>query len=306
MIPKGRVFEVQHLALYDGPGIRTVIYLKGCPLRCIWCHNPEGLHSETELFFHKEKCSFCGRCAGICLNGAHIFLGHAHHFLREKCCRCCRCAQICPSMALENTGVEVTVEEMLQEILCDSAFYRDEGGVTLSGGEPLAQGNFSCELLRAAKECGINTCIETSGYAPEHIVRNAADVTDLFLFDIKEVDSDKHREFTGVENTIILSNLCLLDSLQKEVILRCPIIPEKNLNITHFKAIAGLAEQFVCVKAVELEPYHPLGLSKYESLGQEPNYTRREYLDPAVLAPYVATMRQITHKPVRLGNGEMV
>lgn len=301
---QGRIFEIQHLALYDGPGVRTVIYLKGCPLKCAWCHNPEGQRMATELLFHAEKCVGCGLCTDVCPVGAHVVSCGIHRLDHSLCVGCGRCAPRCIHAALTIAGETVSVEASLQEILCDRAFFREEGGVTLSGGEPLMQSDFACALLAAAKEHGIHTCMETCGYAPEEAVRKAADVTDLFLYDIKELDTRRHKEMTGLGNEQILSNLMVLDSMEKRVILRCPVIPGQNMRKEYFMGVAALAQQLASVEAVEFEPYHPLGLSKYADLGRTPKFSNTKFLDAASLSGYAEEMRKLTEKPIRLSTGE--
>ena len=278
---QGRIFEIQHLALYDGPGVRTVIYLKGCPLKCAWCHNPEGQRMATELLFHAEKCVGCGLCTDVCPVGAHVVSCGIHRLDHSLCVGCGRCAPRCIHAALTIAGETVSVEASLQERLCDRAF-----------------------LLAAAKEHGIHTCMETCGYAPEEAVRKAADVTDLFLYDIKELDTRRHKEMTGLGNEQILSNLMVLDSMEKRVILRCPVIPGQNMRKEYFMGVAALAQQLASVEAVEFEPYHPLGLSKYADLGRTPKFSNTKFLDAASLSGYAEEMRKLTEKPIRLSTGE--
>ncbi len=302
----GRVFEVQHFALYDGPGIRTVIYLKGCPLRCEWCHNPEGQSVKPEMFYYPEKCADCGMCAEVCPRGAHSVADGKHRYNRELCDGCGQCAAVCLNSAMIRTGETVDSDAIMNEVICDIPFYGNDGGITLSGGEPLMQPDFACDLLSRAKEKGIHTCMETCGYAAPDAVSRAADLTDLFLFDIKETDPRRHAEFTGAAGGVILQNLKFLSDLGNRIILRCPVIPGANMRPDYFEDTAQLAESLPGVTAVELEPYHPLGLAKYNGLGRTAGYGKETFLSPGELAPFAETMRKITSKPVRLSNGEPV
>ncbi len=276
---KGIVFDIQHFCVDDGPGIRTTVFLKGCPLHCAWCHNPEGLSPSPQMFFHADKCVLCGRCTTVCKRGGHSIIENKHVFARENCIRCGACAAQCPAEALRITGKEMTVEEVLTDVLSDKPFYETSGGgITLSGGEPLSQGEFACALLKAAKDADLNTCVETSGFCTEAVLEEAAAYTDLFLLDVKETDDTRHKQFTGVDLKTILSNAHRLAYMQKPIILRCPVILGCNDRTTHFEQIAALADELHTVREIHLEPYHPFGLDKYESLGLDPEYTNHMFM----------------------------
>ena len=209
----GTVFNIQKFSVNDGPGIRTTVFLKGCPLKCIWCHNPESQMRDKELMYNASKCVSCRLCESKCKNGAHVFNGTEHVFAREKCISCGECC-ICPSSALEIAGEIKTSEQVISEVLKDKVFYdNSNGGMTLSGGEPMYQFEFAKELLISARENMIHTAIETCGFAPGEHYSEIVPLVDLFLFDYKESSPEKHREYTGVSNELILKNLELINSL---------------------------------------------------------------------------------------------
>lgn len=245
----GTIFNIQKFCVNDGPGIRTTVFLKGCPLKCIWCHNPESQAAVPEILFYAEKCTGCGRCKALTLENKNFVCFHG---------------------AKEVCGKEMCVAEILEEVLKDKIFYDNSGGgMTLSGGEPFYQFEFSLALLKAAKEKGVHTAVETCGYTSKERLMLAAHYTDVFLFDFKETQSLLHKKFTGVGNENILKNLRLLNTLNKQIILRCPIIPGYNDRKEHFEGICAVANEFEHILAVELEAYHSLGENKYEALGKK-------------------------------------
>ncbi len=295
----GTVFDIQHFCVDDGPGIRTTVFLKGCPLRCAWCHNPEGLEAKPQMFFHPDKCVLCGRCADACERDGHTFTEDGHILMRKNCISCGECAAVCPAEALRITGKEMTVCEVLADVLSDNPFYETSGGgMTLSGGEPLAQGKFACELLKAAKEAGLNTCVETSGFCPESVMEEAARYTDLFLLDVKETDEVRHKQFTGVNRDKILRNAHLLAGLQKPIILRCPVIPGCNDREDHFRQIAALAAELGTVREIHLEPYHPFGIDKYKNLSIEPVYDSQVFMPGEEAEQWRRMLQSCTELPV--------
>lgn len=263
----GIIFNIQKFCVNDGPGIRTTVFLKGCPLKCVWCHNPESQEPTAGLMFYQDKCVSCGRCVGLCKEGCHRLSDGIHVFDREKCVKCFACVEV-NCGALEKVGRSISSEEVMKEILKDKIFYDNSGGgLTLSGGEPLSQFDFSMDILKKAKEHGLHTAMETCGFAPTDKMAQIAEYVDLFLYDYKETDSRLHREYTGVDNTVIMDNLALLDYMGKDIILRCPIIPGYN-DGNHFDGICAVANRFDHILHVEIEPYHALGESKYAALGR--------------------------------------
>ena len=263
------VFDIEKFATKDGPGIRTAVFLKGCPLHCLWCHNPESQEAGNELFFHPEKCVGCGKCAVVCPKGCHSFSDGKHLFDRKNCVRCGLCAAECLYGSLEMVAKEMSAEEVIAEVVKDMPFFANSGGgLTLSGGEPMLQFDFTLALLKKAKAHGLHVCLETCGFAPIERYAAIMPFVDIFLFDIKECDDAKHLEYTGVPLAPIIKTLEFLNEKGAHLILRCPIIPGLNARPEHFKFIGELAERLKNVLQVDVEPYHPLGISKSERLGK--------------------------------------
>ena len=279
----GRVINIQHFCVDDGPGIRTVIFLKGCPLRCAWCHNPESQKRSSEYMYRASKCTGCGVCASVCEKGVHSFENGIHTIDREACALCGRCVRTCCNDALGVSGYDVDVSEVVNEVLADKVFYKNSGGVSVSGGEPLAQMEFTYAILAACKRHGIHTCIETCGYGKVEDLRDLAEVTDIFLFDYKLTDKALHKKYTGVDNGLILANLEMLCGLGAEIILRCPMIPDVNMTTDHYDGIAATANKYANIKEIHLEAYHPHGVDKAAALGRVAEYDRREFLERSEL-----------------------
>lgn len=263
--------------MHDGPGIRTTVFLKGCPLRCEWCHNPETQKQGAELLFYSDKCIACGTCVNICPHSAHVTEDCRHTFDRTKCSLCGECANVCPTKAIDVCGREMTVENILAAAEKDRAFYGDLGGITLSGGEPFTQKENTVALLKACKEKGFHTAVETCGYADADIILNAAPYVDLFLWDIKDTNDARHRQYTGVSNRRILENLLLVNETNAGIRLRCILVNRVNTDELHYSAIAGIAKRINNFDGVEILPYHAYGGKKAVFLGGTDN-GRKEWI----------------------------
>jgi pyruvate formate lyase activating enzyme len=267
----GRIFDIQRCSLHDGPGIRTTVFVKGCPLNCRWCHNPESISPARQLGLTMNLCTLCGRCVEACPVWAHRIEGENHTLDREKCTLCGACVEACPAAALEIIGRDASVGEIIEEVLRDRVFYQTSGGgMTVSGGEPAAQPDFTTALLASAKACELHTCVDTSGCCDFEILRRFAPLTDLFLYDVKETDEQRHAELTGLGNQRILANLRKLDATGAVTHLRCPVVPGLNDRSEHFAALAELASSLDNCRGVEILGYHRLGQGKRQRLGLEP------------------------------------
>lgn len=268
---KGLIFDIQRFSLHDGPGLRTLIFFKGCPLSCWWCSNPESHSSLQEIMFDARKCRACGECTAACQSGALTRDAEGHFVYRPELCTLCGdCVEACPQQARRLVGREVTVDELMREIERDVPFFRRSGGgVTLGGGEPLLQAAFAQELLKACRERGIHTAMETSGYAAWPAVSRIGRLTDLLFFDIKHIDPAQHKRLSGVDNLTILSNLEKLCQVHTNIVVRYPLIPGCNDKEADILAMASYVKRLGRLSEVELIPYHRYGEVKYVMLDRE-------------------------------------
>lgn len=264
------ITNIQRFCTHDGEGIRTTVFFKGCPLKCAWCHNPETICVNNEIMFDPDSCIFCGMCGKVCGTKSHVFDG-GHKYIKDTCINCMKCAEVCPSKAIESVAREMTVDGVLHEVLKDKVFFGEKGGITLSGGEPLLHPGFAIELLRKSKEAGITTCVETCGFFNSAIIPELIEVTDMFLFDLKDGNSERHARYTGVDTDKILHNLYEIDKYDVTVILRCIMVKGVNTDKSRLDFTADVFKSLKHARGVGLLPYHAYGGSKNSKLGYSDN-----------------------------------
>lgn len=290
----GVVFDIKRFSVHDGPGIRTTVFLKGCPLTCWWCHNPEGQGRRPELVLRPERCIGCRACLDVCERDAIVVRDDVIVTVRERCEMCGACADVCYPAAREMVGSRMSVSEVVAEVERDRAFYEESGGgVTLSGGEPLSQPVFLRELLAALEAAGLHAALDTCGYAPWATLDEVREDVDLFLYDVKLMDAARHRQFTGVSNVTILDNLRKLCHHGHRVIVRIPVIPGINDDWENLEAIGTLAAALPSVERVDLLSYHRIGRHKYRQLGRECRMPDVYQPPPEVLFQVARRMRQL-------------
>ena len=265
----GTVFNIQKYSAQDGPGIRTTVFLKGCPLCCQWCHNPESISPRREMIVIENRCIACGECRAACPFGETIAGEGPLPARPDQCTLCGECVDACPTGARQMIGRTMTVDEVMDEVVKDQVFYETSGGgVTISGGEPLLQPKFLLALLKAMRTASLNAVLDTTGYGcTEHLLA-AAKLSDLVLYDLKAFEEQRHRALTGVSNRSILSNLQALDDIHRNVWIRLPVVPGFNDDLAELEKIANLVADLRSVTLVNLLPFHRSGLHKYERLGQ--------------------------------------
>lgn len=266
------VTRIQRFSTQDGPGIRTTVFLQGCPLRCAWCHNPETQTVKPVLVFTPSDCIGCGGCAAVCPGGARTVSPDGFlHYDRDNCTGCGECASVCPTGACELSARAMTVDELVEQLMRDAAFFGQDGGVTLSGGEPLMQAGV-IPLMAALKAAGLHLAVETAGYVSPERICEAAPYVDLWLYDLKDTDPERHKRMTGGDLSRVLDNLHLADSLTHgEIRLRCIMVRGINMDAAHYAAVSAVCDSLTHCTGVDLLPYHAYAGSKAEHIGRTDN-----------------------------------
>ena len=297
---QGVLFDIQRFGIHDGPGIRTVVFFKGCPLHCAWCFNPESQKQQPQLQFLKEKCNNCLICNKVCKTGALNVRNNKLQVVFDKCNNCGKCISECPQQALKTIGYKSSVSEVVAVAKKDKDYYEKTGGVTLTGGEVMAQPEFALNLLKQLKKEGIHTCIETCGRTDMKNLDAVLPYVDLFLFDYKLTDDYEHVKWTGVSNIKILNNLDFLCKNGAKIHLRCPIIPTVNDNEMHFRAIAELGKRYANIDHVEVEPYVSFGQSKYTQIGRRAYPFNFKSVNKTTANKWVKEIKRCGYDKVRL------
>ena len=288
----GAVFDIRRYAIHDGPGIRTAVFFKGCPLRCRWCHNPESWKAEPELGFRRNRCVKCRHCMEICEPRAISFSESGPTLDPDKCTLCGRCAAECPTGAWEIIGRKASVAQVMAEIRKDIVFYdQSGGGTTFSGGEPLMQADFLIALLKTCRAEGIHTAVDTTCHGSPDVLRRVAEVTDLFLCDIKHMNSELHRQFTGIPNDRVLANIRMLAGAGKRIFVRVPIIPGFNSDRANIEQTAQFVQSLKSVRRVDILPYNRGGLEKAVRLNGKIDLMEAQAPDDGTMAQIADTLR---------------
>ena len=293
---KGIVFNIQKMSIHDGPGIRTTVFFKGCPLRCLWCSNPESQRVEKEIAHFQTRCVKCGYCAQVCPKGIIEKEPPFDIVDRSQCDLCEVCVLECCTGAKKTVGEEYNAEDLLHEILKDKAFYDSSGGgVTFSGGEPLMQHEFLVDMLKLCRANGVHTAIETTGFSDVGVLLEAAEYLDFIFYDIKHMDDSVHKEVTGVSNEMILRNLGELSKVHDNIAVRIPVIPGINDSDDNLRRTADMTAS-LGIKNLELLPYHNLGEVKYGQIGRKYSLSEIKTPDEARMASVADMLREVIGK----------
>lgn len=298
----GMITDIQRFSLNDGPGIRTTVFLKGCNLHCAWCHNPETIRKKNELMVYPANCIGCGHCVPVCPSGARSIAAGVLQFDRSRCTACGACAAVCFPRALKMAGRQVSVEEVMEEIRQDNAYYADSGGgVTLSGGEVFCQSEFADALIDACREEKIPVAVETNLNWQFESARPILEKLDLIMFDVKIFDSVEHKRWTGVENAELLDNARRLDTLDRPLIARTPLIPGATDSAENIRAIAGFLRNFRNLRCYELLNFNPLGESKYRALEEKNPFVSARPLKPEALNRLREAAESVGNLTIQIG-----
>lgn len=274
------IFNIQRYSIHDGPGIRTTVFFKGCPLSCKWCHNPESISSETQIIRNEINCTLCGSCIIACPTKALTMTNDNIEFDRSKCITCGTCEEVCYHSAIKIAGKKMSVEEVFKEILKDKIFYEESGGgVTFSGGEPLLQSKFLMKLAKRCKEAGIHTTLDTSGFSNWENLKDVIKYIDLILYDFKIVDDDKHKKYVGASNKKIIDNLIKIKNENVNIFLRLPIIKGVNDSLDEANEIVQIINGIKNISQINILEYHKMGMEKYPRLGKQYELTGEEKPD---------------------------